>query len=88
MLRSSLTNYSDAYILANGDISVNNNAGAAAVANNRNKKVLFKNNAPFTNYISKINKTRIDNAGNIDIVMLMYNLTEYSDNYSKTPGSL
>ena len=86
MLRSSLTNYSDAYILANGDISVNNNAGAAAVANN--KKALFKNNALLTNYISKINKTQIDNAGNIDIVMLKYNLTEYSDNYSKTSGSL
>ena len=51
------------------------------------KKVIFKNCAPFTNCISKINNTQIDNAEYIDIVMNMYNLTEYSDNYLKTPGS-
>ena len=90
MLRSSLCNYSNAYILAKGNISVNNTAasGAAAAANNANKKVIFKNCAPFTNCISKINNTQIDNAEYIDIVMPMYNLIEYSDNYSKTSGSL
>ena len=84
MLRSSLCDYSDAYILVKGNISVNN----TAAANNTNKKVIFKNCAPFTNCISKINNTQIDNAEYIDIVMPMYNLIEYSDNYSKTSGSL
>ena len=88
MLRSSLCNYSDAYILVIGNITVNNTADAAAAANNTNEKVIFKNCAPFTNCISKINNTQIDNAEYIDIVMPMYNLIEYSDNYSKTSGSL
>ena len=52
------------------------------------KKVIFKNCTPFTNCIRKLNNTQIDNAEYIDIVMPMYNLIEYSDNYSKTPGSL
>ena len=82
MLRSSLCDYSDAYILIKGNITVNNTAGAAA-ANNTNKKVIFKNCAPFTSLISKINNTQIDHAEYIDIVMPMYNLIEYSDNYSK-----
>ena len=86
MLRSSLCDYSDAHILVKGNITVNNTAAAAA-ANNTNKKVLFKNCATFTNCISKIDDTQID-AEYIDIVMPMYNLTEYSDNYSKTSGSL
>ena len=92
MLRSSLCDYSDSYILVKGNISVNNTAGAAgaaaAAANNTNKKVIFKNCAPFTNCISKVNNTQIDNAEYIDIVMPMYNLIDYSDNYSKTSGSL
>ena len=74
MLRSSLCDYSDAYILVKGNISVNNTAAAAA--NNTNEKVIFKNCAPFTNCISKINNTQIDNAQYIDIVMPMYNLIE------------
>ena len=49
---------------------------------------MFKNCAPFTNCISEINNTQIDNAKDIDIVMPMYNLIEYSDNYAKTTGSL
>ena len=61
---------------------------AGAAANNTNKKVIFKNCAPFTNCISEINNTQIDNAKDIDIVMPMYNLIEYSDNYAKTKGSL
>ena len=61
---------------------------AGAAANNTNKKVIFKNCAPFTNCISEINNTQIDNAKDIDIVMPMYNLIEYSDNYAKTKESL
>ena len=66
MLRSSSCDYSDAYILVKGSISVNN-AAAGAAANNINKKVIFKNCAPFANCISKINNTRIDNADYTDI---------------------
>ena len=83
MLKSSLCDYSDAYILVKGTISVNNTAAQGAAANNTNKKVIFKNCAPFTNCISEINNTQIDNAKDIDIVMPMYNLIEYSDNYAK-----
>ena len=85
MLKSSLCDYSDTYILVKGNITVNN---TAAAANDTNKKVIFKNCAPFTNCISKINNTQIDNAEYIDIVMPMYNLIEYSDDYLKTSGSL
>ena len=88
MLKSSLCDYSDAYILIKGTISVNNTAAAGAAVNKINKKVIFKNCAPFTNCISETNNTRIDNAKDIDIVMPMYNLLEYSDNYAKTTGSL
>ena len=88
MLRSSLCDYSDAYILIKGNITVNNTAANGATANNTNKKVIFKNFAPFTRCISKINNTEVDNAQYIDIVTPMYNLIEYSDNYSKTSGSL
>ena len=52
------------------------------------KKVIFKNRAPFTNCISEINNALVDNAKDIDIVMLMYNSVEYGGNYSKTSGSL
>ena len=88
MLRSSLCDFSDAYILVKGNITVNNTAGAGAAANNANKKVIFKNCAPFIKCISKINNTQIDNAEYIDIVMPSYNLIEYNENYSKTSTSL
>ena len=71
-----------------GTITVNNTAAAGAAANNANKKVIFKNCAPFTNCISEINNMQVDNAKDTDIVMSMYNLIEYSDNYSRTSGSL
>ena len=71
-----------------GNITVNNNDNDGAAANNANKKVVFKNCAPFTNCISKINNTQIGNAQYIDIVMPMYSLIEYTENYSKTSGSL
>ena len=90
MLKSSLCDYSDAYILVKGTITITG-AGAneaARQADERNKVVIFKNCAPFTNCISEINNTQIDNAKDIDIVMHMYNLIEYSDNYTKTTGSL
>ena len=69
MLKSSLCDYSDAYILVKGTISVNNIAAAGAVVNNNDKKGIFKNCAPFTNFISEINNTQIDNAKDIDIVV-------------------
>ena len=69
------------HIFVKGNIPVNNTAAADADANNINKKVIFKNYAPFTNCISKVNNTQVDNAKDIDIVMQKYNLREYSDNY-------
>ena len=93
MLKSSLCDYSDAYILVKGRITITGagHDAAARQADERNKGVIFvifKNCAPFTNCKSEINGTEIDNAKDIDIVMPMYNLIEYSDNYSKTSGSL
>ena len=90
MLRSSLCDYADAYILVKGIITITGAGDDAAArrADERNKGVIFKNCAPFTKCISKINDAEIDNAQDIDIVMPMYNLIEYSDNYSKTSGSL
>ena len=88
MLRSSLYDYSDAYVRITGNISVNNIAGDKAKANNTNKKVIFKNSAPFTNCISKIINAQVYNANDIDIVMPRYNVKEYSDNYSKIFGRL
>ena len=71
MLRSSLCDYSDAYILVKGNISVNNTAAAGVDANNTNKNVIFKNCAPFTSCISEINNEQIDDAEYNDIVMPM-----------------
>ena len=75
MLRYSLCDYSDAYVLVKGNIAVNGTAGDA-VANTTNKKVIFKNCAPFTNCINKINNNQIDNTEYMDIVMPMCNLIE------------
>ena len=73
-----------------GTITITDEGADAAAerADERDKGVTFKNCAPFTKCISRINNTDIDNAHDIDIVMPMYNLIEYSDNYSKTSGSL
>ena len=79
MLRSILCDYSDAYILVKGNISVNNTAAEGAAVNDDAKKVTFKNCALFTNCIGKTNNVQIDSAEYIDIVMSMYNLIEYSD---------
>ena len=75
--------FSDAYIVVKGDITVTEPDNAK-----RNKSVAFKNNAPFINCMSKINGVQIDNAKDLDAVMPMYNLLEYSKNYRKTTGSL
>ena len=76
ILRYSLCDYSDSYILAKGAITVNNTAAEGAAATNTNKKVIFKNCVPFTNCTSKINNTQIFDAEHVDIVMPMYNLIE------------
>ena len=90
MLRSNLCDYADAYILVNGTITITGagNDDAAKRADERDKGVTFKNCASFTKCISRINNTDIDNAQDKDIVMPMYNLIEYSDNYSNTSRSL
>ena len=79
MLKSSLCDYSDVYILVKGTITI---AGAGAdeaarQADGRGKGVIFKNCAPFTNCISEINNTQVGNAKDIEIVMPMYNLIEF-----------
>ena len=91
MLRSNLCDYSDAYILVKGTITVtapgvNNNANN--IRDKRNRLVKLKNNAPFVSCITRINGELIENADDLDIVMSMYNLLEYSKNYRKTIGSL
>ena len=75
MLRSDLCGFSDAYIVVKGDITLTKAA---------DRFLAFKNNAPFTNSISKINNVLIDIVEDLDIVMPMYNLLEYSKSYSKT----
>ena len=90
MLRSDLCNYSDAYILVKGTITVtangdNNNANN--VRDKRNRPLILKNNAPFVSCITRINVELIDDAEDLDIVMPMYNLLEYRKNYRKTIGS-
>ena len=87
MIRSNLHDYSDAYILVKGTITVPNMAAAGVVVNNTNKKVIYKNCAPFTNVITKVNNSQI-NAYYNNIVMPMYNIKDYSDAHSKSSGSL
>ena len=90
MLKSSLCDYSDAYILAKRKITVTG-ARADAVArqtDERDKDVAFKNFASFTSCKIDINNVDIDYCEDIDIVMALYKLIEYSDNYAKTSGSL
>ena len=69
MLKSSLCDYSDAYIHVRETITVTNTAAAGAAADNDNRKVIFKKCAPFTDCISEINKTQVDNATNVDAVV-------------------
>ena len=83
MLKSSLCDYCDVYILDKGTITVAQ-VLAPAEPDNHGKDVVFKNCAPFTNSISEISNTQIDNAKYIDVIMPMYNLIENSDRFSKT----
>ena len=86
MLRSDLCDYHDAYIVVRGTIDL---LAAAANENNKaQKNIAFKNNTPFKSCISKINSALIENAEDLEIVMLMYNLLEQNQNYSMTLGSL
>ena len=86
MLRTSLCDYNDAYILVNGTITITaaGDNDAARRLDERNRGVIFNNCVPFTDCISEINNTQIDNTKYIDVVMPMHNLIEYSDNYLKT----
>ena len=84
VLRSDLCDYSDAYVWVKGTITVtdpNNNA-------NFDRRLRLKNDAPFISCISKINGELVENVEDLDIVMPMYNLLEYSKNYEKTSESL
>ena len=83
MLRSDLCDYSDAYIVVKGKIIVTNPNNDAY-----DMKLAFKNNAPFTSCVLKINNTLMDNAEDLGIVMPMYSLLKYSKNYRKTAESL
>ena len=84
-IRLNLCNYSDAQIHVKGTISVQNNGTTAP--DNRNRKIIFEDCAPFTNFIRKIIHANAD-ADDIDVVMVMYNLIEYSDIYTKKTGNL
>ena len=107
MLRSDLCDFSDAYVVVKGAITVtkktfttddieapNNTAANAAATNTANdnafgeKKLVFKSNAPFINFISKINGVKIDNAEDLGVAMPMYNSLEYSKNFRKTTDIL
>ena len=85
MMRSNLCDYSNAYILLKGTITIDwlGDNDATKRADERSKGVIFKNCAPFTECISNINNTQINNVKYMHIMMLIYNLIEYSDNYSK-----
>ena len=90
MLRSNICDYADAYILVKGTITTTG-AGDDATAkrlDERNNGVIFKICAPVTKCISRTSNTEIDNPKDINIAMQMFNLIEYSDNYSKTSRSL
>ena len=85
-----MCDYSEAYILVSGTIRITGTGAdhAATQVDERNKGFTFRNCAPFTNCISEINNTQIDNVKYTDVVMPLYDLIEYSNNYSKTLGSL
>ena len=84
MLRLDLCDYADAYVLVNGTITVAGNNPR----DRQNRSAILKNNAPFISCITKTNGELIEDAEDLDIVMPMYNLLEYSKNYRKTIGSL
>ena len=79
-LEPSLCDYSDAYILVTGDITV--------TGSDNNTKIAFKNCTPFNKCRTEINETFVDETDIINITMSMYNLLEHINNYSDTSGSL
>ena len=84
MLRSNLCDYSDAYILVKGTITVTApgaNNGANNIRDKRNRPLILKNNATFVSCITRINGELNEDANDLDIVIPMYNLLEYSKNY-------
>ena len=85
MLKSSLCDYSNAYILVEGKITITKKrtGTVARQADERDKDGTFKNCALFIHRITEINMINVDNVKDIDIVMPMYNLIEYNDNYAK-----
>ena len=85
MLRSDLCDFSDAYIVFKGIVTVSADERDRA---EMNRQVILKNNAPFISSILKINGVIVENAEDLDIVMSLYNLLEYSKHYSKTSASL
>ena len=89
-IESSLCDYFDAYILVTGNIAVKkrNDANTDNIDIARAMQVVFKNCAPFKKCRTEINETFVDETEHINIAMPMYNLIEYSDNYSDTSGSL
>ena len=80
VIKPNLCDYSDAYIIVTGDIT--------AEGGNANTNVAFKNYAPFTRCVTHINDVHVETAENLDIIMPMYNLLEYSDNYADSSGIL
>ena len=88
MLRSDLCDFSDAYIVVKGKITVCATDGANNIRDKKSRSLAFKNNTPFSSCISKMNGVLVENAEDLDIVMQMYNLPEYSNIYSKTSGCL
>ena len=88
MLKSNLWDYSDGCILVKGIRKVPNTSAADEDANSAGKKVAFKNCAPFTDCISEINNTKIENSEGLDVAMPVHNLIEYSDIYWKTSAKL
>ena len=86
MLRSDLCDFSEAYTVVKGNITLTKDANRNFIDVRENFSI--KNNVLFTNCISKINKVLIDNAEDLDVIMPLYNLLEYSKNYRKTRGSL
>ena len=96
MLKFSLLNYSDAYIVVKRTVTITGAEGQGTAAQRqtkretgeRNKRVISKNCTPLINWISEINNTHVDNAKDLDVVMSMYDLIECSDNHCQTSGSL
>ena len=88
MIRSNLCDYSDAYVLVKGTITVPNTAAAGVAVNNANKNLILKNCPPFTDCITEINNAQVDDAQKFGVAISMYNSTEYNNAYLKISGRL